>query len=481
MRQKMKTLVKSLTVLALGMPVATVATTKVWLIGGGNHIENSQGQIEQNVSWLEQLLQGQGAALSTYYSAGLSGTKDVSYWAPREESVEFLQPLARVFTGIGDNGIRYKTHELSRVKGGTDKSSLERGLTRDFTALSGRDDILLIYNGHGGINDDDVNKNYLKLWGDEKLMVSELDELLDKASPETTVRFVLTQCYSGAFHKLIYESPFSSEFSRQPRCGFMAESAWRQAEGCDLGVNKAEFRDYTTYFFAALNGQSRLGTALESDPDLNGDHKVSLREAHLYTLRNALSSDLSRATSETYLEQWQPWYLRWDSAVENKQSEYWKIAETVATRNGWTLDAQTLLKEKAQLQQRISDQNTAIHQLLRQIEQTQYDIQSRLRSHWPELFNPYTYEYQRTISNDLADIQGQIIAYPKYQVLVESQQRYLQMQQEALDLVRAVTQVDKIFRMKKLARLEKWFERYATEEEKSQRQILQECEEGFIE
>ena len=88
------------------------------------------------------------------------------------------------------------------------------------------------------------------------------------------VRFVFTQCYAGAFARLA-PGPDGN------RCGFLAESEDREAEGCAAGVDAGDYRDYTTYFFAALSGRTRLGGLLPVNPDLDGDGQVSLYEAHL--------------------------------------------------------------------------------------------------------------------------------------------------------------------------------------------------------
>ena len=41
-------------------------------------------------------------------------------------------------------------------------------------------------------------------------------------------------------------------------CGFLAESADREAEGCSAAIEARDFKDYSTHFFAALAGHGRL-------------------------------------------------------------------------------------------------------------------------------------------------------------------------------------------------------------------------------
>lgn len=454
--------------------------TQVWLIGGGNHIENSQGQIEQNVKWLESLLDQKTQKVHTYFSAGSAQIKDVAYWAASSGATESMQPLANVFAPIGSNDKHYKHHELNHVKGGTKKSDLMAALEKDFQGVAQNQNVLLVYNGHGGLTEHNVDRNYLKLWGDERLDIAELDTLLDQAPETASVRFVLTQCYSGSFHQLVYDNPFSDTFAKQQRCGFLAESAYRQAEGCELGINENEFRDYTTYFFAALTEKTRLNEPLAASPDLNGDGKISFREAHLYTLRHAESKDLSRATSEVYLEQWQPWYLRWETSVENTDSQYWDIARHIADQNQLPIETSKLLEQQAGYKKEIARQLQKTDKIHRQVKQLQQQIQLQLQKRWPELFNPYTFEYHRVIAESLDLIQQSIVAHPEYQNLVAMQQQYQALLQKTLETKRESTQIDKIFRMKKLARLERQFIQYADKDKQREHQQLLACEEGFL-
>lgn len=66
------------------------------------------------------------------------------------------------------------------------------------------------------------------------------------------------------------------------RCGFAAESADRLSEGCSASIEVGDYRDYTTYFFAALSGRHRSYQPLERSPDRDRDGYVTLHEAHVH-------------------------------------------------------------------------------------------------------------------------------------------------------------------------------------------------------
>ncbi|HVJ29339.1 MAG TPA: hypothetical protein VNA66_03445, partial [Gammaproteobacteria bacterium] len=320
---------KLLILLVVATPA--MAETRVSLIGGGNTVDHSQVQIEANVGWLQTMFRERDIEARTYFGAGDTAEPDVAYLALPEPSSSTTEALSN------ESRVQFRRHQLPDVSGSTRRPELMEALRRDLASLPPGDDALVIFNGHGGLDRADTRNNYLKLWGDGRMTVSDLETLLDAAPQGAPVRFVMAQCYSGAFASLIYDDPQAASGFRSNRCGFMSEAADRLAEGCGLSLEEAEFRDYTTYFFAALGGRMRSGEPIEQRlVDRDRDGVVSFRESHFYALVSAPSSDLSRSTSEQYLEDWSPWYLRWDSLGENGSSIYWSLAEELARRYGWT-------------------------------------------------------------------------------------------------------------------------------------------------
>jgi hypothetical protein len=429
------------------------------------------------VVWLSRLLRKVSKKVTTYFAAGNSDEKDVAYWS-LDSVPDAMVPLARVFEGIKANQLVYRHNRLGKLDGPTTKEALTEALEEKLSAVPAGGEVFLIYNGHGGLDWPDAKENYLRLWGRGKLTVSELDKLLDRAPPNATIRFILPQCFSGAFHRLVYEKPGELKLTEQKRCGFLAQSAYRESEGCSLNINKASFRDYTTYYFAPLNGKTRNEEPLPSNPDLNGDGRLSYREGHLYMLRNAESKDLSRSTSESFLEDWQPWYLRWDSWTENPKSLYWGLAETVAKRNGLPLDGPGLRAKHKAMRGELNKIKTTRNALKKKIKKTQRAIRSRLRNRWPELLHPYTEGYRKLLQNDLATATRFIEKDAEYAALSRDQDTLIDVQQEKLAMERRMAQVEKVMRFKKLARLEAQFGRFASEAEKESYRRLLSCEEG---
>ena len=429
-------------------PLLCLADTKVWLIGGGNLLENSQGQIEENVRWLQQVFRERGIETHTYYTYGKGTTDDVIYFAPEPERDPAKEPILRVY---GD-GLAYakktKPNSLIDVKGTTEKNQLIESLKRDFASVQPGDNVLLVYNGHGDTDPKDRLNNSLKLWGDTSLNIAELDSVLDSITPQATVRFVLTQCFSGSFASLVYDNPRSEQLAKQQRCGYLAESDRREAEGCDLGINQAEFRDYTTYFFAALSGKTRLGETIPlSETDLNGDGEVSYREAHLYTLKIADSSDLSRSSTEMLIAKAAPWYRRWESHQPTPDNDYGRIAHAIAQRKNLPATGPTLVRawrQAASAENELETKQSAQGKVIRALQEQIAKTIGQPRDQGTAILNNH--------AEALALLAQQIQAQPKYAELVAAQNAEAAIDMELLNARRQTAQAEKILRSRQLAR-----------------------------
>jgi len=475
-----------LTALAL-LTFTARAEIEIIQVGGGDHIERAQGQIESNVVWLNRILPQISSRLTNFFGSGSSPEKDVAYWSPDAEPTE-IEPLTRVFEGVKEGQLVYRHNRLERVDGPTSKAALTKALTQNMSDVRPNGEVLFIYNGHGGLSYNqriglswpDPRRNYLRLWGRERMTIAEVDAIFDQAPSDATIRFIFPQCYSGSFARLIYETPESDRPAQQNRCGFLSQSAWAESEGCSLNINKDTFRDYTTYYFAPLYGQTRTDEPLPGNPDLDGDGQLSYREGHLYTLRYGESKDLSRSTSEAFLEDWEPWYLRWDTIAENKDSLYWDLALAVAERHNLSLDGRDLRKHRQRLRTELSQIQSERKSLEEKIKASQRALQDRVKLRWPELFHPYTEAYRRLLDAELAVITAFVTADPGFVKVSTNQDRLIEIEQEELAAERRLAQVEKVIRFKKLARLEAQFELFASSEDRLFLERLRGCENAVL-
>jgi hypothetical protein len=461
------------------------ALDHVWIVGGGPWPGHSQAQIEFNVNWVIQVLNaGAGARqLHVYYTDGSGGGRDVVLWQTPAETKATLQPLARVFGGYDTNGDRYYSNRIPGVLGGTEATELGTRLEKDFAELKPGDRALLIYNGHGLQDEKDSAENTLRLWNDTKLSVRDLDRIMSRIDPSVPVRFMFTQCYSGGFARLMHpQARDTLALGEANRCGFFAESEDRESEGCSASIDVGDYRDYSTYFFAALNGRTRTGEAIGVNPDRNGDNVVSLLEAHWFALSQAHNADLPRSTSEVFLERWQPWYLRWIDTGAEPDNVYGRMAREVAEKSGLPESGAALIGEMRTRRQALAEKMRELEKegetLGEEIKKLQQEIRKDVGLRWPEALSPYTLNFVQFLKKDLEAAQDFILSHPRYPDLVARQDRRTALEiSEMSNLDRDITQLDKILRLRQLARLQSQFERHANEQERGWYKRLRSCEE----
>lgn len=456
-------------------PTAFSQNQNFWLIGGGNKITNSQEQIEKNVIWLEKILNAKGYnnKYKLYYGIGENPGNDTQYIDQLESRKNELSALQAVFTKNAQTGISYRRHNLTNTDGGTQKKTLLSSLTNDFKSVSNNSEITLIYNGHGGRNYNNETENYLKLWGDTKMTVSELSTALANTPDSSIIRFILPQCYSGGFYNLINPG----KIIENPRiCGFMSVSETKEAEGCTLETNSEEFRDYTTYFFAALNNADRNGKKLITNPDINTDEKVSYREAHLYTLKYAISKDISRSTSEVYLEKWLPWYLRWSIISDYTDSHYWTIAKEVAKHNSLSLGKADLNERYIEMGDIVNSQRSTTKNLEKKIASHQKTIIKKLKDKFPGMNLKLLRRQPDADLTSAKKANTYIISLPDYKQLISESDQYKKARINLLERERNLAQINKVHRFKKLSWIEKMFFRFSSDKEKNEYQALLDCE-----
>ncbi|MDQ2688061.1 MAG: hypothetical protein M3Y28_09370, partial [Armatimonadota bacterium] len=142
------------------------------------------------------------------------------------------------------------------------------------------------------------------LWNDEDLTVTKLASYLDTLPTETPVTLVMVECFSGAFGNLLFENGDAQGAPiKRNLCGFFASLPSREAAGCTPEVNEANYHDFTSYFFAALSGQDRLGKP-STGADYNHDGRIGMDEAFDYTLLHDISIDTPVCTSDVFLRRY---------------------------------------------------------------------------------------------------------------------------------------------------------------------------------
>lgn len=465
------------------LPCSVFSTQQVVIIGGGPNPLESQSSIELNTKWIIDIIEKRnpGSISDIMFTDGNSQTVDVHKLKTSTNTIESLQPLARIYGKDETNNYHYYSSNIAQSVTRADRKNVTERLKKVFYNLKAGDELFLIYQGHGGHKKDNTNENYLRLWGNTKLTVTELESLMTLAHPDSVIRFIFPQCFSGAFAKLIYIDAISENgLAVGNRCGFLAQNDHEGSEGCTASVEKDSYRDYSGYFFSALNRKSINDEPLLESPDYNQNAEISMKEAHIYSLRNAFSVDYSRSTSEDYLQEWQPWYMKWLPYTTKTDGMYKSIIYRIASRfdirgndkHIISAAADRLITAKNIIQEKKSEREI----LKKSIKTVQNRIQQELVMLWPQLKTPYTGEYRQILINDIDKINQSILMHHDYPSLVKNQQAVEMLSDEIQELIREVAQMRKIFRMFKMQQILDQFNRYSSEKEKAEYKQLVECE-----
>lgn len=473
----------SLLLVLLSSSPSAHATDYVWVIGGGADVDSAGVQIEYNVSWLLQVLdQIPGERdVRLYFGAGDDGTKDIIEWSADTASQARLAPLARVFGNEMQIGETYRITDLDNIAGTTTKDELLPNLRAEFAQLQPGDRAFIIYNGHGGLTDDDAGNNTLRLWDNSLVTAREFETLLGSIDDDVPTRFLFAQCYSGGFSRLIRPGGDDvTDVTTADRCGFLAASDYQQSEGCSPSVKTGDYRDYTTHFFATYSGETREGREVQTHQDLDGDGEFTMFDAHLYALSVGYSRSVPRATSEAYLDRWQPWHLRWLDTARLPENVYGYLANEVTASLGLPQDnpeltqqllsrTEKLRSELAGLEQKQARDKTRILEL-------QAELQKEVGWRWPESRSPYTDNYVRFLEQDLDAAQSFITEHEHYADLASLQDEQITLDAAILRQQREIVEIEKIRRLRKLSRLLSQFERFASDEERVEYDRLKACE-----
>ncbi len=259
--------------------------TYLGAIAGGGAPSYNEIALEKNLLYFQRSLS----------ALGFSPDQAQLYFA----SGNFWEPTVRYLDNEGNQ--RFKTAEIPNLDGG---ATIENAY-RWFRAIAQAEKpcpAFLYFTGHGSYNPENEDDNSLILWDETLVSVSEMAGWLDQMPADRPFVTMMAQCYSGAFVNLIYENGDPQQpVALQARCGFFATVASRPSVGCTPAVNEADYKDYSSSFFAGLTGRDRLGNPVTS-ADYNQDNQITYAEAHAFAKVDEATSDWPISTSEAWLQ-----------------------------------------------------------------------------------------------------------------------------------------------------------------------------------
>lgn len=312
--------------LAACLPDAARAKDYFLTVGGGHSPRGNQVSIERNVAFQQRVLSGlPGGAPDHYvlFADGDNRRPDVQYREDERDASEAERLMSLVF-GRGRGGrMRYRNHELDNVAGPSDPELLNKRLGALAQELRAGDRLVLYVTAHGGSapdeDEDDGGSDAgeppperthnefdtsIYFWDRKSLAASDFSRMLDQLPPDVGVVMVMVQCYAGGFaHTIFCDADAENGLAAHNRCGFFAQRHDLPAAGCTPGVDESEYQEYSSFFWAALGGQTRTGEAI-APADYDGDGRVSFAEAHSYSIIESDTIDIPVRTTGAFLREY---------------------------------------------------------------------------------------------------------------------------------------------------------------------------------
>lgn len=278
------------------------------VFGGGPVVESSQVSIEHNVHFFVRTLQSLGRPLDhldVLFASGKGSLPDVTFSnAPAVSKLnDLLAKLAERQERQTTPATDYRHNNVSEASGACSRESVFGRLRNLAGRVAPGDRVLIYMTGHGGKGEPAANGHFYT-WQNERVNVRDFTAALDRFPVDVDVGVVMVQCYSGAFANIIFTGGDPDKgLAPHHRAGFFATTDARPAAGCTTDAKVEDYKEYSTYFWAAVGGKDRKEQTVRA-VDLDGDGRIDLAEAHAYVLAHSATVDVSTKTSDRFLRKY---------------------------------------------------------------------------------------------------------------------------------------------------------------------------------
>jgi hypothetical protein len=381
-----------------------LAAPQALIIGGGPNPQSDQVGIESNVRYVSRLLPP-GTHLAILFADGSTTNATVEYEANPHADDPPATPGARAFSLLfdtdsdDDSSLKYRPPKLTKIDGPSQLPSITSQFDRIGRELADSPAPLFLYfTGHGSQSGGLRSHSEFDLWGrNASLSPAELARQLKKIPASTPIVLVMAQCFSGGFGDLLFDGGDpTGDYLDRDFAGFYAATPDRVSAGCTDAVNEAEYKDFTSYFFAALTGQDRLGHKV-TGADYDKDGHVGMDEAYAYSLIADESLDVPVASSDFFLRRF----------VKTEDEDIFKTPYSKAL--GWTTPAQKAAIESLSKRLRLSGEDQlgdaygeidAVsrrrprqREAMNRYRKAEAALRNSLLQRWPALTNPKSSRY----------------------------------------------------------------------------------------
>ncbi len=383
------------------------AKDHVLTIGGGYSPSGNQVSLEKNIFYFQRVLKDLGlgtAPHDIFFSKGKGPGRDLIQEDPDKQLPKINDMMALVFSK--ERGLRqdYRSHQLENLSGGSNRADVTKWFNTTGPTLKKGDRLILYITAHGGkASGKDPQNTLLYMWNNQNMTMKEFTGLLDKLDPQVQVVMVMVQCFSGGFANVIFkDGDQKNGLSPAARCGFYATVHDRPAAGCTPDIREENYKEYSTSFWAAVYGKTRLGKQVPK-PDYDGDGQVSYNEAHSYALINSDTIDISIRTSDAFLRAYSKTKDdKLGDQLYSYKTEYEQIHEAAGPcekavldelSKSLNMDMPDRVRKARHLATEVMTQRGKLNGerggLVRKYEEIRGSFRKMVTESWPEIANPY--------------------------------------------------------------------------------------------
>jgi hypothetical protein len=447
-------------------------------IGGGYAPAGNQASLERNVLFYQRLLAEksvQDSSNAIYFADGKNEGRDLQ--VIDRMSVPLANRLMAEFFGDNDDlGLTYRNHQISDAKSAATPEAIRDWFRNEGRSLVSGDRLIIYVTSHGRESEspDRPFNTSISLWNYSKVTVTDLVEMLDTLPADVQVIAVMVQCHAGGFSRFIYnEGNPEKGISPQPRCGFFATVHDRPAAGCTPDIDEATYVEYSTFFWEAIAGRSRLNQPVTL-PDYDHDGRVSFEEAHAYTVISSDTIDLPIKTSDTYLENESAFPSDADSDPESKTAllpralpyeeviafatpSEQAILEGLSNQLELTGSDRLSAAERGKAESRPRDRSRFRGRPGDSASRLRRKIAGDLQSRWPELanlMNPVTVELVTSKSDDFVRAVESHPDFKRYRELTETSEKRLNEVERRVKFERFIHTYENVIRRENLKRMD---------------------------
>jgi hypothetical protein len=397
-------------------------------IGGGESPTNNQVSLEKNILYLQRFLSEAGLgsmAHDIYFANGKETGRDIQLVDPTTPPPRVNALLAQLFNNEDNLDASYRAHSIPGVRGAANRGTIGKWFETTGAKLAAGDRLFIYFSGHGGKGNPARNTT-LALWNEGGMPVKEFVGLLDKLDPKVQVVLIMVQCHAGGFADVIFkDAQAGTAMSKAERCGFFATSHDRLAAGCTSDIDEDNYREYSTYFWAALYGKTRTGQAVRR-PDYDEDGHVSLSEAHAYVQITSDTIDIPVATSDIFLRSCSKAEKGKAEMVNGEEDVEKLISLATAAQKAVIegLSSQLSLTQVGRMAEtraaadKIDKERKGLDPQKRKLQRDQGQlrgqIQGTVKQKWPELSNPWHPKTSEILKKEGDDVVKAIEGHPRY-------------------------------------------------------------------